>query len=96
MFFFPMQEIAAIGITAVTPFVHTTTPKSTRVNGKIARNAETPLKPRCTSAYLPTKCAKCGAVISLGYDGYSIKGDQYFCEDCSRKEMEDIHRQRRH
>ena len=40
-------------------------------------------------AYLPTKCARCGVVISLGYDGYSRKGDEYFCEDCAHKEMED-------
>jgi hypothetical protein len=39
-------------------------------------------------AYLPTKCARCSAVISLGYDGYSIKGEQYFCEECTQREME--------
>ena len=43
-------------------------------------------------AYLPTKCAGCGAVISLGYDGYSTKGDKYWCEECTHKEMESIHR----
>jgi hypothetical protein len=43
-------------------------------------------------AYLPTKCARCGAVISLGYDGYSKKGDRYWCEECTQKEMENIHR----
>lgn len=39
-------------------------------------------------AYLPTKCVRCGTVISLGYDGYSIKEDKYFCEECIHKEME--------
>ncbi len=33
--------------------------------------------------YGPTKCAKCGRVISLGEDGYSIKGGDYFCARCS-------------
>jgi predicted nucleic-acid-binding Zn-ribbon protein len=39
-------------------------------------------------AYLPTKCARCGVVISLGYDGYSTKGGECWCEECTRKEME--------
>jgi len=43
-------------------------------------------------AYLPTKCGRCGVVISLGYDGYSTKGDKYWCEGCTQKEMESIHR----
>lgn len=47
-------------------------------------------------AYLPTKCARCGVVISLGYDGYSIKGDKYFCEECADKEMEDTVRRAKH
>jgi hypothetical protein len=47
-------------------------------------------------AYLPTKCARCGVVISLGYDGYSSKGDQYFCEECAHKEMEDAVRRVKH
>jgi DNA-directed RNA polymerase subunit RPC12/RpoP len=42
--------------------------------------------------YLPTKCARCGAVISLGYDGYSTLGGEYRCEECTHKEMESIHR----
>ena len=46
--------------------------------------------------YLPTKCAGCGVVISLGYDGYSIKGDKYFCEGCADKEMKDAIRQAKH
>lgn len=43
-------------------------------------------------AYLPTKCAKCGVIISLGYDSYSSKGDKYWCEKCTNKEMESIYR----
>jgi len=46
--------------------------------------------------YLPTKCARCGVVISLGYDGYSVKGDKYFCEECADKEMEDAVRRVKH
>ena len=41
-------------------------------------------------AYLPTKCAKCGVIISLGYDGYSQKGNKYYCEECTHKEMENL------
>lgn len=40
--------------------------------------------------YQPTKCANCGSVISLGEDGYSTKGDEYWCEECTLKEMEEI------
>jgi hypothetical protein len=47
-------------------------------------------------AYLPTKCAKCGVVICLGYDGYSAKGGEYWCEECTRKQMENMHRRRKH
>ncbi len=47
-------------------------------------------------AYLPTKCARCGVVISLGYDGYSTKGGEYWCEECTHKEMEDIHLRTKH
>jgi len=32
----------------------------------------------------------------LGYDGYSIKGDKYFCEECSHEEMEDTIRRIKH
>jgi len=47
-------------------------------------------------AYLPTKCARCGAVISLGYDGYSKKGNEYWCEECTHREMEKTVRQVKH
>lgn len=32
--------------------------------------------------YEPTRCAKCNRVISLGEDGYTMKGGAYFCERC--------------
>ena len=33
-------------------------------------------------AFEPTHCAKCGKVINLGNDGFSIKGQEYYCEEC--------------
>lgn len=33
--------------------------------------------------YEPTLCTKCRSRINLGEDGYSIKGDGYFCMGCS-------------
>ena len=33
--------------------------------------------------YKPTRCVKCRRVISLGVDGYSIRGNKYFCVECS-------------
>ena len=47
-------------------------------------------------AYLPTKCAKCGVIISLGYDGYSMKGSKYWCEECTHKEMENLSPRTKH
>ena len=47
-------------------------------------------------AYLPTKCARCGTVISLGYDGYSTKGNEYWFEDCTHKEMKNISHRKKH
>jgi hypothetical protein len=38
-------------------------------------------------AYEPTRCADCGAVISLGNDGYSIHGDKYWCQRCTARQM---------
>lgn len=38
-------------------------------------------------SYKPTKCARCKTVIHLGYDGYSIKGKEYLCEDCTNREF---------
>jgi len=34
-------------------------------------------------SYEPTKCAKCNNIIKLGDGGYSMKGDEYYCYDCS-------------
>ena len=44
-------------------------------------------------AYLPTKCTRCGSVISLGYDGYSTKGNEYWCEECTHQDMDTIYLQ---
>ena len=38
-------------------------------------------------SYRPTHCATCGAVISLGEDGYSIRGNEYWCQRCSEDEV---------
>ncbi len=47
-------------------------------------------------AYLPTKCSKCGAIISLGYDGYSRRGNEYYCEECTYQEMKKLSSQTKH
>ncbi len=39
-------------------------------------------------AYLPTRCASCGVVIMLGYEGHSISDGKYYCEECTYKKME--------
>jgi hypothetical protein len=33
--------------------------------------------------YEPTRCAKCNRVIVLGEGGYSMRGEDYFCAECS-------------
>ncbi|MEX0642137.1 MAG: DUF6398 domain-containing protein [Pirellulales bacterium] len=38
-------------------------------------------------AYEPTHCHQCGRVISLGEDGYSIAGGEYFCQRCTTEKM---------
>ena len=38
-------------------------------------------------AFDPTHCSRCKAVISLGEDGYSQRGDEYFCEGCTSTMM---------
>jgi hypothetical protein len=38
--------------------------------------------------YKPTHCSKCGVGISLGTDGYTISGNEYWCQECGTKEME--------
>lgn len=35
--------------------------------------------------YEPTHCADCGKVIRLGTDGYSVCGDDYWCDRCTQK-----------
>lgn len=34
----------------------------------------------------PTKCIACGTTISLGYEGYSVKGREYQCEACTSRQ----------
>lgn len=38
-------------------------------------------------AFEPTKCVDCGKIISLGTDGHSVRGDEYWCELCASKRM---------
>ena len=38
-------------------------------------------------AFEPTKCAACHRVIHLGAEGYSVKGEEYLCDECTSKEM---------
>jgi hypothetical protein len=38
-------------------------------------------------AYEPTKCAECGRVIVLGEEGFSVKGGEYSCQQCTAKLM---------
>jgi SWIM/SEC-C metal-binding protein len=35
----------------------------------------------------PKKCIKCGATIRRGSGGYSVRGKEYWCEDCTNQEM---------
>lgn len=37
--------------------------------------------------YEPTHCSECGKVIRLGTDGYSVRGDDYWCDHCTQKRM---------
>lgn len=39
-------------------------------------------------AFEPTQCSKCGIVIKLGTDGFTQRGEEYWCEECSAQEME--------
>ncbi|OHB80284.1 MAG: hypothetical protein A2Z25_07035 [Planctomycetes bacterium RBG_16_55_9] len=34
-------------------------------------------------AYEPTRCSKCNAVIVLSEGGYSTRGEDYFCSQCT-------------
>lgn len=33
--------------------------------------------------FKPTKCSKCGTVIKLGEDAYSMTSEGYFCTECA-------------
>ena len=37
--------------------------------------------------YEPTTCSKCGRVIVLTEGGYSCRGDEYLCQDCTALEF---------
>ena len=37
--------------------------------------------------YEPTLCSKCGTVIILSEGGYSTRGEEYLCEDCTNEEL---------
>lgn len=39
-------------------------------------------------SYEPTHCSKCGIVIKLGTDGFTISGKEYWCEACGQKERQ--------
>jgi hypothetical protein len=40
-------------------------------------------------SYEPTHCSICGTVISLSKDGYTTWADEYWCESCAAKKMEE-------
>lgn len=37
--------------------------------------------------YEPTRCTKCGKIINLGEDGYSVFKGKYSCENCGGIEL---------
>jgi hypothetical protein len=39
-------------------------------------------------SYEPTKCSRCGVVIKLGTDGYSINSNKFYCQRCSYLDLE--------
>lgn len=39
-------------------------------------------------SFEPTKCATCGVVIKLGTDGHSQLKGEYWCEECTDKQLE--------
>lgn len=45
-------------------------------------------------SYEPTKCSKCDAVIILSEGGYSTKGGEYFCEECTNEKVINLLKQR--
>lgn len=34
-------------------------------------------------SYEPTKCSRCGVIIKLTTDGYTMTGDEYWCAKCA-------------
>ena len=42
--------------------------------------------------YEPTKCARCGKVIVMGEEGYSTKGEEYFCHKCTDQDFPKLFR----
>jgi hypothetical protein len=40
--------------------------------------------------YEPKKCSQCGVVIRLGVEGHSQKGNEYWCEACTEKELKKL------
>ncbi len=41
-------------------------------------------------SYKPTRCAICGRRISLGTDGYTRSGDDYWCETCANRKLGNV------
>jgi hypothetical protein len=39
--------------------------------------------------YEPTKCSECGKVIDLGHEGHSVLGNQYWCDPCTARQMQE-------
>lgn len=40
--------------------------------------------------YKRTRCSRCGAVIALGREGFSVKAGKYLCEVCTRDAFPDL------
>ena len=39
--------------------------------------------------YKPTRCSKCKKVIVIAEGGYSCRGDEYWCPQCTRTKFPD-------
>ena len=37
--------------------------------------------------YEPTRCSRCNAIIVLSEEGYSMRGEEYFCGKCSSLDL---------
>ena len=46
-------------------------------------------------SFEPTHCSECGVVIRLGTDGHSQRGDEYWCEACATRRIEELMRRTR-